>query len=172
MSNFNPRTHVGCDSVARQWKSEDKQFQSTHPRGVRHQEGWSLDRFNKFQSTHPRGVRRQYPGEPERSQISIHAPTWGATDLRGRVAPGDVISIHAPTWGATRFGGVFRVEVRFQSTHPRGVRPHPEHSSAHDSDFNPRTHVGCDRAYFLRHDKTKDFNPRTHVGCDAEAALL
>ena len=56
-SDFNPRTHVGCD-----------------------QEGWSLDRFNKFQSTHPRGVRRKGVKTLQLFiSISIHAPTWGAT---------------------------------------------------------------------------------------------
>ena len=35
-----------------------------------------------------------------------------------------------------------------------------------ESNFNPRTHVGCD---MQRKRDTKDFsyfNPRTHVGCD------
>ena len=58
LDNFNPRTHVGCDSRA---------FRS--PRA-----------YILFQSTHPRGVRRSDEGDRgvERA-ISIHAPTWGAT---------------------------------------------------------------------------------------------
>ena len=34
---------------------------------------------------------------------------------------GDV-SIHAPTWGATQLGASFTTVDEFQSTHPRGVR--------------------------------------------------
>ena len=102
------------------------------------------------------------------------------------------ISIHAPTWGATFFREKIWMNLLFQSTHPRGVRPismpmsmspanfnprthvgcdaHPEHSSAHDSDFNPRTHVGCDGVLILLKSAILYFNPRTHVGCDAAGA--
>ena len=56
--------------------------------------------------------------------ISIHAPTWGATDEAGKALglPVD-ISIHAPTWGAT---------VYYLTNHHFG------------DNFNPRTHMGCD----------------------------
>ena len=121
--NFNPRTHVGCDA---------------NPR----------DLTNLF-------------------QISIHAPTWGATysgkfgsgyivhfnprthvgcdykaelanvgvdDFNPRTHVGcdlkktmffstDIISIHAPTWGATADDFRASATGKFQSTHPRGVRP-------------------------------------------------
>ena len=77
--------------------------------------------------------------------ISIHAPTWGATyqtpnmtnpcrHFNPRTHVGcdqrfseykymDDISIHAPTWGAT-IGAITDVgsKLKFQSTHPRGVR--------------------------------------------------
>ena len=35
--------------------------------------------------------------------ISIHAPTWGATYTPKVERPIGEISIHAPTWGATRY---------------------------------------------------------------------
>ena len=78
--------------------------------------------------------------------ISIHAPQWGATaELPYFIATVD-ISIHAPQWGATKkrerlpfkgydfnprtpvgcdsWPGYAPVAfVRFQSTHPSGVRP-------------------------------------------------
>ena len=80
-------------------------FQSTHPRGVRHV---FLEEFKgslKFQSTHPRGVRRSGKWVPGVClQISIHAPTWGATD---KVEEAVLSAI-------------------FQSTHPRGVRQCPK----------------------------------------------
>ena len=34
--SFNPRTRVGCDVDAKSTAAERAQFQSTHPRGVRH----------------------------------------------------------------------------------------------------------------------------------------
>ena len=55
--------------------------------------------------------------------ISIHAPTWGATQSVRRVRTLHVISIHAPTWGATRPKSSRAIlRGKFQSTHPRGVR--------------------------------------------------
>ena len=76
--------------------------------------------------------------------ISIHAPTWGATEIVQCVFSGLIISIHAPTWGATltppaseawpwisihapTWGATGDVpeslrKLIFQSTHPRGVR--------------------------------------------------
>ena len=143
----------------------------------------------KFQSTHPRGVRPtvSYNGE-EIIFISIHAPTWGATVVGGQVAfkerdfnprthvgcdlqpqprsPARDISIHAPTWGATYPLNSGVVGKEFQSTHPRGVRPPAPASCPPSTDFNPRTHVGCDITATVRHNMARDFNPRTHVGCD------
>ena len=146
MTNFNPRTHVGCDIFAPfealfggisihaptwgatgggsagnvlraisihapTWGATEypdnphvvtDEFQSTHPRGVR-----LLTNFGSrhvgflFQSTHPRGVRPPNPSTPPAWKISIHAPTWGATQLDLGVGRVLHISIHAPTWGAT-----------------------------------------------------------------------
>ena len=33
--------------------------------------------------------------------VSIHAPTWGATEVTFMEFTNDKVSIHAPTWGAT-----------------------------------------------------------------------
>ena len=33
------------------------------------------------------------------------------------------VSIHAPAWGATKTKSIVLILIRFQSTHPRGVRP-------------------------------------------------
>ena len=56
---------------------------------------------------------------------------------------------------------------KFQSTHPRGVRPMADQKSFQPFHFNPRTRVGCD-AKRMRDDVGKKFhfNPRTRVGCD------
>ena len=99
--------------------------------------------------------------------ISIHAPTWGATAYT-------IPTLGDPQFQSTHPRGVRHTTlivpsclIRFQSTHPRGVRlkvillvlitfrfqsTHPRgvrHSNPTDdrrchADFNPRTHVGCD----------------------------
>ena len=81
-------------------------------------------RTSTFQSTHPRGVRQLVKTNLGNGVIiSIHAPTWGATNSRLSGRPNHTISIHAPTWGATyNREGVLGRLVKFQSTHPRGVR--------------------------------------------------
>ena len=108
------------------------------------------------------------------SEVSIHAPTRGATifDLRKFIsvqtfqsthphgvrhvviipfAPSKIVSIHAPTRGAT-INTLFIVEKRkFQSTHPHGVRRYVRDISSGPNRFNPRTHTGCDsvQSYIL-----------------------
>ena len=54
----------------------------------------------------------------------------------------------------------------FQSTHPRGVRPSHLLYSSRTWDFNPRTRVGCDLICALNRFSASNFNPRTRVGCD------
>ena len=167
---FNPRTRVGCDSSSANSSGGEVWFQSTHPRGVRRNNG-----------VQHRPVHR----------VSIHAPAWGATphntssllifwsfNPRTRVgcdAPDPLpvcdgqagfnprtrvgcdenpcagsraqkVSIHAPAWGATPPPPRRpRLISMFQSTHPRGVRRCPRPSTLpNSSSFNPRTRVGCD----------------------------
>ncbi len=57
-SGFNPRAHVGRDKIRRLSKLKKVRFQSTRPRGAR-------------QNTPSFKI--------EKGQVSIHAPTWGAT---------------------------------------------------------------------------------------------
>ena len=166
--NFNPRTHVGCDvrrpmekrgraiSIhAPTWgatfrchkdKASPEIFQSTHPRGVRHsslnmaatasdfnprthvgcdkESGAIYLSVNKFQSTHPRGVRRKV------HYARIASVEFQSTHPRG-VRP----------LGAAVMSNLFE----FQSTHPRGVRRMSFRILTFSVNFNPRTHVGCDR---------------------------
>ena len=62
-------------------------------------------------------------------KISIHAPTWGATLPERRLRSMTAISIHAPTWGATDVCALLAERfIKFQSTHPRGVRPSARNS--------------------------------------------
>ena len=59
-----------------------------------------------------------------KGRVSIHAPTWGATEVsRTLVVAPKRVSIHAPTWGATKkvLASTKRIAV-FQSTLPHGER--------------------------------------------------
>ena len=99
---FNPRTHMGCDVGGDGRGCDRGQFQSTHPRGVRLNQLTGLYLVEVFQSTHPRGVRRKrYKVQFESNDVSIHAPTWGATTFWCVSVEIVAVSIHAPTWGAT-----------------------------------------------------------------------
>ena len=117
-----PRRVRRCPDV---FKNTDLQFQSTHPRRVRLKEGDHCRFCKAFQSTHPRRVRLEAVEELKPvMEISIHAPTKGATGLLKtcrnfqihfnprthegcdctRSYPSTrllTISIHAPTKGAT-----------------------------------------------------------------------
>ena len=77
--------------------------------------------YRQFQSTHPSGVRHPPNNNQPSLHISIHAPQWGATESRrGREGQGrisipvgcDVARLTVPATGS-----------QFQSTHPSGVRP-------------------------------------------------
>ena len=83
--------------------------------------------------------------------VSIHAPAWGATSVRGG-GQKDLLQFQS-----THPRGVRRYKVYyggrgggFQSTHPRGVRRRPSGQGPTTSAcFNPRTRVGCD--HWLHH---------------------
>ena len=78
-SRFNPRTHTGCDTTFFPTVVSVGSFQSTHPHGVRHD---TKERIKYIQ------------------EVSIHAPTRGATGVKDNPNSGTM----------------------FQSTHPHGVR--------------------------------------------------
>ena len=145
---FNPRTRVGCDAPARAvglgdlpvsihapaWgatgqprvKMSITSFQSTHPRGVRLSAcRANLDIEPRFQSTHPRGVRRASTTTAVLDGRGFNPRTRVGCDVRCEdVRVLTRVSIHAPAWGATTLTmGQSKSQGRFQSTHPRGVRP-------------------------------------------------
>ena len=57
LSDFNPRTRMGCDVLKCKTVIGVKVFQSTHPYGVRQADNNSILTAAIFQSTHPYGVR-------------------------------------------------------------------------------------------------------------------
>ena len=122
-------------------------FQSTHPHGVRPIYSANLMSLSfvsihaptrgatrgafpeaahdaRFQSTHPHGVRRQRFCWG-RVKASFNPRTHTGCDIFSNVEviSNIVVSIHAPTRGATLFFLISSfVMIKFQSTHPHGVR--------------------------------------------------
>ena len=125
-----------------------------------------------FQSTHPRGVRPHECCRAARTRRRFNPRTRVGCDPSQSdfVAATLQVSIHAPAWGATSWLCWCAPAARFQSTHPRGVRPCPSPwPAACRRCFNPRTRVGCDGGHaVLVGCRTACFNPRTRVGCDGE----
>ena len=120
---FNSRAHVGRDLANGVPDSDESvsihaptwgatratsttcpttRFQFTRPRGARHGNDYGIIKSSLFQFTRPRGARHgRDEGVPVFGAVSIHAPTWGATDEIIQVFAAMKVSIHAPTWGAT-----------------------------------------------------------------------
>ena len=63
-------------------------------------------------------------------EVSIHAPTRGATMAAGYWPNPEHVSIHAPTRGATGGLAMRKVSRSFQSTRPRGARRTQVNSTA------------------------------------------
>ena len=145
LDNFNPRSHEGSDGIHFVTPVVTVLFQSTLPRGERHEMDIvktlptvisihaptrgatpgpaTVNSFSLFQSTLPRGERPSWGSNLlAKAAISIHAPTRGATTIHPTAAPYRAISIHAPTRGATRLAFTRKREKLFQSTLPRGER--------------------------------------------------
>ena len=103
--------------------------------------------------------------------ISIHVPAWGATRCSSVIFAQNSISIHVPAWGATQEPKSLVTANKFQSTSPRGERPHRPILFRSSGHFNPRPRVGSDviQRYFPLY--LKNFNPRPRVGSDLDKLL-
>ena len=125
-------------------------------------------------------------------RVSIHAPAWGATSHTRLLAMATTCFNPRTRVGCDRIPSPLApLAVRFQSTHPRGVRRAQDKDGMHfmlvvsihapawgatrsetawrgwSRRFNPRTRVGCDAAVDgLPERPVIGFNPRTRVGCD------
>ena len=170
---FNSRTHAGCDRV---WLGLDKtnnkvsihaptrgatsgtrtsewlrQFQFTHPRGVRPCVSKRDIQLFLFQFTHPRGVRQIVASDVVMQLVFQFTHPRGVRRLaREKEEAAMRVSIHAPTRGATR------CKVRHLFFIHR---------------FNSRTHAGCDTCIWLICPDNGRFNSRTHAGCDGNNSV-
>ena len=120
---FNPRTHTGCDIPSPSAATRRSCF---NPRTHTGCDGHTQQYWLYY-------------------QVSIHAPTRGATLPDIIVITRGVVSIHAPTRGATiigpQFGSGFDVSIHAPT---RGATvPYAGYLWLFYG-FNPRTHTGCD----------------------------
>ena len=123
-SNFNPRTHVGCDCCPSLASSTLNKFQSTHPCGVRH--FWDTKKALQFvfQSTHPCGVRLIYTNKKEFLKIfqSTH-PCGVRLETFIESAVKQIFqSTHPCGVRLSLTKNSLYFQMIFQSTHPCGVR--------------------------------------------------
>ena len=83
------------------------------------------------------------------TNVSIHAPTWGATVYQRLQLGATEVSIHAPTWGATLFsiGGILTIHVSIHAP-TWGATVLSGIFFSHISGFNPRSHMGSDAAHY------------------------
>ena len=137
--------------VFRRLLRQSNRFQSTHPHGVRQYRGVYTATGQEFQSTHPHGVRLNlsYCMTRIRKDVSIHAPTRGATRVWYMIS-------NFRHW--------------FQSTHPHGVRQIKiEHyEPAFDVSIHAPTRGATPAKWRDKKEVENRFNPRTHTGCDTK----
>jgi len=184
---FNPRPHAGGDNYENKishpkivsihaptrgatgikvQEAKCEGFQSTPPRGGRRgrcRRRRSSARFNprphaggdkqRNPYSHARDVSIHAPtrgatnmpmGSPRVRNVSIHAPTRGATHGKDGHFTTENVSIHAPTRGATSPFIIGAFSKTFQSTPPRGGRRLSLGGSPFAPRFNPRPHAGGD----------------------------
>ena len=123
-------------------------FQSTRPRGARHNWFYDIITRHTFQSTRPRGARRNRFLILQDNSLFQSTRPRGARPLpTQRRLPRSQVSIHAPAWGAT-------VSV--------------SKSRSPSESFNPRARVGRDNVTDLTITLVNGFNPRARVGRDKE----
>ena len=97
-------------------------FQSTLPRGERPRQFSFCDPDSGFQSTLPRGERLTFVPALMRSKCFNPRSHVGSDIFCKHIRESADVSIHAPTWGATRRNTLTTSSKRFQSTLPRGER--------------------------------------------------
>ena len=105
--------------------------------------------FSWFQSTLPRGERQEWwRARPMTEDISIHASTRGATNIRGKLRTG-LVNFNPRSHEGSDEEALEQCgqEAGFQSTLPRGERQNAKNTcDIINADFNPRSHEGSDYA--------------------------
>ena len=145
-------------------------FQSTRPRGARLSVVMTGGSSASFQSTRPRGARLcALCALRLDKQVSIHAPTGGAT-IRSLCACATCACFNPRAHGGRDSSSqqTSSTSILFQSTRPRGARRYAACRRFPPSRcFNPRAHGGRDDLVFNHTCDVRSFNPRAHGGRDS-----
>ena len=121
-SSFNSRAHGGRDR-AKTHHGPSCVFQFTRPRGARPRPRRTLTRPRSFNSR-AHGGRDSCWTATGPSGTGFNSRAHGGRDFRaGRGDRRDEVSIHAPTGGATCISACSSSNRKFQFTRPRGARP-------------------------------------------------
>ena len=152
------------------YKGASEAFQSTLPRRERPNGHCHRHRSSGFNPRSHAGSDGKYR---ERlitlQEVSIHAPTQGATEDTGKESNTEGVSIHAPTQGATPPvcppGGYPEVSIHAptQGATIKNINKIKKYVC-----FNPRSHAGSDNCFFSVSGSDDGFNPRSHAGSDHE----
>jgi len=159
---------VGRDSRSRRRTSSASRFQSTRPRGARHIFLYAAHIPADISIHAPsRGATLRSSASFRTVVISIHAPSRGATCGHAHQTRSRLISIHAPAWGATvqEERRLLRVGISIHAP-AWGATGLSCHAPTSFADFNPRARVGRDWASPSRPHAARHFNPRARVGRD------
>ena len=122
MPNFNPRSHEGSDISFQITLTGHFDFNPRSHEGSDQSISYIRNGAIYFNP-------RSHEGSDRNSEGKIKTPE---------------ISIHAPTRGATKIMGLFGEYPLFQSTLPRGERQGGQVNEYSDHNFNPRSHEGSD----------------------------
>ena len=141
--SFNPRSHMGSDA-SKGTSKKAAQFQSTLPHGERPVKGRHCARCMLFQSTLPHGERPKHSTRFSCLRCFNPRSHMGSDSSHRACISGGNVSIHAPTWGATqRIIDTLNCHW-FQSTLPHGERQEFLKCFIDLISFNPRSHMGSD----------------------------
>ena len=176
-TDFNPRSHKGSDSHRHFHTKQKGEFQSTLPQGERRESGSQMclvhrdfnPRSHKgsdggagkeirldpdFNPRSHKGSDRSMRFYRRKKDISIHAPTRGATPHRGGLEEAMRISIHAPTRGATQQLPFilcrYNISIHAPTRGATGELRKPRRSR---HNFNPRSHKGSDGVFCWLHEQ-------------------
>jgi len=120
---FNPRARVGRDESRGRKGWVKIKFQSTRPRGARHDVFIDYLVKDTFQSTRPRGARPTTASAIQRCGSFNPRARVGRDLAESQAELQMLVSIHAPAWGATELEEV---------------------CAETGASFNPRARVGRD----------------------------
>ena len=120
--NFNPRSHKGSDDSLRLRSAQSARFQSTLPQGERLAFRVAFSRFYYFNPRSHKGSDINHVVIIRTFDISIHAPTRGATARQGTYAMHTAFQSTLPQGERQEGKPVGVEEAVFQSTLPQGER--------------------------------------------------